>query len=266
MELKKITAKMLVLTLAISQLVMPERVEAKSIGRESINYSEYAEVKKINEKRLLEQCGIDMSTIIDVDKNEGKNEYIVNFGGMKEKICVEEVGGNFISFTADNGTIKNNIEYKDGELIIDGNKIKVTTVKNENVKMDASICAVVYKGTKSLKPYGSLKASDYNKYLASGKQNIQLGKALDGLTATALASCLSLINTYTGYAGTLTSVAIAIKDVLVNVSPKTEVLGCQYTTYTCGAYDYKYVNKFYANSEYNGTYTTQLSYEHFIVY
>ncbi len=51
-----------------------------------------------------------------------------------------------------------------------------------------------------------------------------------------------------------------------SINPKTKYLGCKYKTYTHGAYDYKYINKFYANKKCTGKYKKTKSYEHFIVY
>ena len=126
--------------------------------------------------------------------------------------------------------------------------------------------ATVWKGTKLLAPYGNLKESDYNKYLTSGKANVQLGKALEDLTVTALATVIANLHPYAGILVSLTDIAAAVYDVLVAVNPKTEYLGCIYSTYTHGAYDYKYVNQFYTNKECTGGYDTKISYEHFVVY
>lgn len=119
---------------------------------------------------------------------------------------------------------------------------------------------------KSLSPYGSLTPSDYNRYLSSGVQNLTLGKAIDTYTITALSTVVALSFPYVGIAMSLAGVAKAIYNVIVNINPKTEVLGCAYTTYTCGASDYMFINKFYANRECTGSYSVEVSYEHFMVY
>lgn len=172
-----------------------------------------------------------------------------------------------IAFSVTDGHIKNEISYNNGELIIDGNKIKVTTEKTlfDGVSRITPY-ATYWKGTKSLKPYGKLKASDYNKFLNSGKQNIALGKSMDVLTATALSLILSKVNTYVGIAVDLFNVAVGVKTVIESINPKTKYLGCKYKTYIHGAYDYKYINRFYANKKCTGKYKKTISYEHFIVY
>lgn len=150
---------------------------------------------------------------------------------------------------------------KDGSIILDGNKIQVSQVNQTDMNL-----MPIYKSKKSLKPYGSLKSSDYDDYLTSGKQNIALGKSLNNLTITALAVVISGFHPYVGIAVSLSGVALRVHDVLMNVNPTTEYLGCKYTTYTAGYSDYKYINKFYANRECTGTYKLEKSYEHFIVY
>jgi len=155
---------------------------------------------------------------------------------------------------------------KDGSIILDGYKVQISQVEQMDMNIANMANGTVWKGVKSLSPYGSLTPSDYDDYLSSGKQNIDLGKALDSLTVTALAAIIGALHPYVGIAVTLADVAEGVYNVLVTVNPKTEYLGCAYTTYIAGTSDYKYINKFYANRECTGTYRKEISYEHFIVY
>lgn len=219
-----------------------------------------------NEMKMLKESGVPVANIDDVQMGE-ENTYTIKSGSKTEEISVESAGNNAIEFSVTDGHIKNQISYSDGELIIDGNKIKVTTERIlDDSESGIAPCATIWKGTKSLKPYGGLKASDYNKFLASGKQNIALGKAMDALTVTALSTIIAKLHPYAQIAVNLFKVAKGVKTVIESINPKTKYLGCKYKTYTHGAYDFKYINKFYANKKCTGKYKKTKSYEHFIVY
>lgn len=211
-----------------------------------------------NVEILLKKCGIDSSKIVRRDSGV----YTVYYGNTVENIQINKIGNDSIDFDVSDGQLRNTIQYNDDKLIIDGNLIEV----KDNQNFTITPYATIWKGKKSLKPYGKLKAGDYNKYLSSGKQNVQLGKALDQLTVTALTSCISQFHGYIGLATKLATLAAGVKSTLAKVSPKTKSLGCKYTTYTHGAFDYKYINKFYANAKCTGKYKQELSYEHFTVY
>lgn len=215
---------------------------------------------------MLKESGVPVSSIDNVQVGTA-NIYTIKCDIKTEEISVESAGSNAIEFSVTDGHIKNEISYSNGELMIDGNKIEVTT-ESATFQDESGIapCATIWKGTKSLKPYGGLKASDYNKFLTSGKQNIALGKAMDTLTVTAFTTIIAKFNTYAGIAVDLFNVANVVKTTIETINPKTTYLGCNYKTYTHGAYDYKYINKFYANKKCTVKYKTTKSYEHFIVY
>ncbi len=222
---------------------------------------------------ILKNCRVDTSVIKRVDVTESGNEYILQYKDIDEKVIIENSDTESTTIISSDGENTNVISFEnDGSIILDGFKVQISEPEmdtNPVVTPSPSVVTPygpIYKSVKSLTPYGSLKSSDYNKYLNSGKQNIALGKALDTLTATTLATLISYTNPYVGILVSLASVAANVKAVLNAVNPKTEYLGCAWTTYTCGAEDYEYNNKFYANTACTGTYKLELSYEHFTVY
>ncbi|MCR2044808.1 hypothetical protein [Anaerosalibacter massiliensis] len=240
----------------VSYAMEPSIVANKTVTREKTSQIE-------SEIATLNNCHIDTSIIKKVNVTEKGNEYILNYKNIDEKVTIKSNDNENVTIIVSDGKKSNTISFtKDGSIILDGYKVQVSQV-NET---DMNIAKTIWKGKKSLTPYGNLKPSDYNRYLTSGKQNIALGKALNALTITALSSIIGSLHPYLGITVSLAGVAKGVYDVLVAVNPKTEYLGCKYTTYTAGAYDYKYINKFYANRQCTGRYRQELSYEHFIIY
>ncbi|MBE5975989.1 hypothetical protein [Lacrimispora xylanisolvens] len=218
-----------------------------------------------SENITLNNCHIDTSAIEKVKVTSSGNEYTLDYNGVDEIVLLEKNDNGSVTIKASDGKKSNVITFEqDGSIILDGYKVQITEVGDDNSY--ASARGTIWKGEKSLSPFGSLKPSSYNHFLSSGKQNISLGKSLDNLTITALSAIIGSLHTYAGIAMTLTGIAKSVYDVLVEVNPKTQYLGCAYTTYTAGASDYKYINKFYANKQCSGRYRQEISYEHFTVY
>ncbi len=216
---------------------------------------------------ILNKLHIDTSIINGVNMTARGNEYNLHYENIDEKVTIESIDDESVTIISSDGEKSNVISFiKDGSIILDGYKVQISQVEQMDMNITAIPQGKVWKGVKSLSPYGSLRPSDYDDYLNSGKQNISLGKALDKLTVTALAAVIGGLHTYLGIAVTLVGVAEEVYNVLAEVNPKTEYLGCTYKTYTAGASDYKYINKFYANRGCTGTYRKEISYEHFIVY
>ncbi len=210
---------------------------------------------------------MDTSIVNSVNVTSRGNEYNLHYKNIDEKVIIESTDNENISIIASDGEKSNVISFtKDGSIIIDGYKVQISQVEQTDMNIVPMAKGMIWKGVKSLSPYGSLTSSDYDDYLSSGKQNVNLGKALDTLTITALAAVIGLLHPYLGIAVTLAGVSEEVYNVLVAVNPKTEYLGCAYRTYIAGASDYKYINKFYANRGCTGTYSKKISYEHFIVY
>ncbi|EOC99874.1 hypothetical protein [Caldisalinibacter kiritimatiensis] len=220
-----------------------------------------------SEIAILNNYHIDTSIIKRVNMKARGNEYILNYKNVDEKVIIESSDNESITIVASDGKKSNVISFmKDGSIILDGYKVQLSQVDQMDTNIAVMANGTVWKSEKSLSPYGSLTPSDYDDYLSSGKQNIDLGKALDELTITALSAVIGLLHPYLGIAVSLATVARGVYNVLVEVNPETEYLGCAYITYIAGASDYKYINKFYANKECTGTYRKEISYEHFIVY
>lgn len=218
----------------------------------------------LSEVERLQKCNIDASLIKKVEIAGSRNEYIMDYDGTEETVIIVKENDEGITLVAEDDQKHNTIVINNnGELIIDGKKIEVTTV---GATSKPQKYATIWKSEKSLKPFPPLTSSDYNTLGATGKQNIALGKALNTLTITALGIVISNFHGYAGIAVTLGGVASNVYDVLVNVNPKTEYLGCAYKTFHCGAYDNEYANRFYANKECTGSYRLEWSYERFIVY
>lgn len=205
------------------------------------------------EEVLLNDLHIDIS---EVEVNN--NSYTISYGESVETL---EFDSSLNQIIVSDGNISNAI-YKgtDGELYIDGNEIEV--VYDDPI---VQLQGTVYKGTKSLQPYGSLKDSDYTKFGGTKTANLQLGKAIDELTATALATIISYCYGYAGIAVSLGTIAKGIKDVVVAQNPKTDYLGYKCQTYIHSYTDYKYKNLFYAEAACKTLCKTTISYEHFLV-
>lgn len=219
-----------------------------------------------SEINKLQLCHIDTSAIENVNITKKGDEFTLNYGDIIEKVIVQSNNKNVIIKVSD-GKKSNEIIFKyDGSILLDGNEVQISQVEPKTSKITLFSGGKVWEGVKSLSPYGKLKSSDYNKYVSSKKQNISLGKSLDQLTVTALTSLIGTLHSYIGIAVSLAGVASHVYKVIVNINPKTKYLGCSYITYRAGSSDYKYINKFYANSQCTGKYHTEISYEHFTVY
>ncbi|MBS4535468.1 hypothetical protein GOQ29_07520 [Clostridium sp. D2Q-14] len=243
-----------------SNAMKPSILANKTLTREETSQIE-------SEIATLNNYHIDTSIIKRVNMTARGNEYILNYKNVDEKVIIESSDDESLTVIASDGKKSNVISFtKDGSIILDGHKIQTSQEYQMDTNTAVMPTGTVYKSVKSLSPYGSLTPSDYNKYLTSGKQNRYLGQALNSLTITALAAIIGLFHPYLGIAVTLSGVAQGVYNVLVAVNPRTQYLGCTYTTYTAGASDYKYINKFYANRECTGTYRRAISYEHFIIY
>lgn len=213
----------------------------------------------------LETCKLDLSSLTKIEKNADGYEYILHYSNIYDTLKVSNRGDNIQVITNDGINSNELLFYDNGDLYLDGTKIvvetQVITAFNEPEPK-----GVIWKSVKSLSPLNGLSAMDYTDYLASGKQNIQLGVALDELTASALSLLLANFQGYEDMIESLIDVAFNILNVLKAVNAKSYHIGCYYQTYTHGPYDYKYYNRFYANQECTGTYRLELSYEHFTVY
>nr|WP_312577948.1 hypothetical protein [Sedimentibacter sp.] len=240
-------------------------METSILARKMLTREQISQIE--SEIVSLNNCHIDTSIIEEVNVTSSGNEYTLNYNGIDEKVTIESSDNEGVTIVTSDGEKSNVISFeKDGSIILDGYKVQISQLDQMYTNSDVITRGIVWKGVKSLSPYGSLKPSDYNDFLSSGKQNISLGKALDTLTITALSALIGTFHPYVGIAVTLAGVAESVYNVLVAVNPKSEYLGCAYTTYIAGASDYKYINKFYANSECTGTYRQEISYEHFTVY
>lgn len=205
------------------------------------------------EKAVLEEYQIKSNV-----KKVGDNQYSVKYGRTTERVEIEQKTN---TITVTDGTITNTL-WKDseGDLYVDGKKIVINETSGEELR------GTIYKGTKSLKPYGTLKSSDYKKFAGTRTANLELGKAIDQLTATALANIIAYCHGYLGIAVTLGTSAKQIKDVVVAKKPKTKYLGYKCQTYIHSYTDYKYKNMFYAEASFQTLCKTTYSYEHFVVY
>ncbi len=246
------------------QLLASSKLDTSLLANQKISSTALLQIN--SEIDALEKYSVDVSNIRDINITPDRNEYILDYDGVKENVCIE-INNSATTITADNHNKSNTIIFKaNGDVYLDGNKVEITHQPSVDRNASVIMSGVVWKREKSLKPYGSLTSSDYDNYLASGTQNIALGEALDALTVTALSTLIGLTHPYVGIAVSIAGVAKAVYDVIIAIDPKTENLGCAYTTYTAGASDYKYINKFYSNKECTGEYDLEVSYEHFIVY
>lgn len=214
---------------------------------------------------LLEKYHIDISLIDDIDVFESGNKYTINYGNKWETICVKQTG-SMVIFEISDGQKENTILFDSvGNISLNGKNVYVDA-ENSDQFSDAKARIRIYKGTKSLSPYGNLRPSDYNQYVTSGKQNLVLGAAIDSLAVTTLTTLIGNLPPFLGYAGSLSGIAYAVYNVIVAIDAKTQNIGTISTTYIHSPTDYKYITRFYANTECTGTYRQEVSYEHFIIY
>ncbi len=213
-----------------------------------------------NEMEALEQCNLDTSVIEKINVRSENISYMFNFNGTIEEVELLKNDQTECTYRITSGEIENVVSVKaDGSIIVDGFKIQYSSEE-----LQQSDRGVIWTSTKSLSPYGSLSPSDYNDFAASGTKNLALGQAIDEIAIGTLSTLIGGIDTFAGLAvSLLNTVASGVKTAISKEDPTTTALGCKYTTYTHGAYDYKYINKFYANKECTGNYYQKISYEHF---
>lgn len=253
------------LATSTSDLQVSAKTEVSILTGQILTETQSLQIK--SEMETLNYCHVDTSYIEKINVTANGNEYLMNYNGILETVVLEENDSGSVSLMVNAGEKCDVLTFEeDGSLILDGHKVEITEVTTTENNSDIEPRGTIWKGTKSLSPYGSLKASDYNDYLSSGTQNISLGKALDAITVTVLSTILGQAYGYIGIAVSLATMAASVISTLSTVNAKTEYLGYKYTTYTHGAFDYKYINKFYANTACTGTYHQEISYEHFIVY
>lgn len=140
------------------------------------NYDVQASILS-QESYMLAKCGIqpsDVTAIRTKATSSEDNQYIINYDHSEEILTVEETGNEYIKYSATDGKITNEIVYNKGRLFIDGTEIRVSSVENSFMDSDISTQATIWKGKKSLKPYGNLKSSSYNKRLASESKMLHL--------------------------------------------------------------------------------------------
>lgn len=223
-----------------------------------------------SEINTLKNFYIDRSIIKSVNVTAKGNEYTLNYNNIDEKVIIESSDNESTTLVVSDGEKSNVVSLKkDGSIILDGYKVEISQVDQVDqidTNIDVAPMGTIYKSVKSLSPYAGLTSSDYNQYLNSGKQNISLGKRLDSVTNATLSLLIGATYGFMGILVSLTYVAEAVYSVLKNVDPATQYLGCLYTTWTAGSDDYQYYSKFYANTACTGTYSLQVSYEHFTVY
>ncbi len=233
------------------------------------NLSEDELTRIIEDFQLLSSCGIPQNDIKNITKKDGLFIYEITTTEIPKKasVSVEKLPNNDIHYTFKEGTLCNEVIYTNkGEVLLDGNKVTVETEASD--QRNATLANKSWKSTyKKFKPYKNLKSSSYSSFLASGKQNIRLGKAIDKITAHALLAALGSINFWAGLTCNGISAAADVRDTIKSANPKTKVIGCKYSTYVHGSSDYKYILKHYPNESCTGKkYKKKKIYEHFIVY
>lgn len=218
---------------------------------------------------LLSSCGIHQDDIKSITKKDDHFVYeITTVEAMrKASVSVEKTPNNDIHYTFKEGALCNEVVYTNkGEVLLDGNKVTVEAETSDQYK--AALAKKVWKSTyKKFKPYKNLKSSSYSSFLASGKQKVGLGKTIDRITAGALLAILGGISYWAQLTCDGISAAADVLNAIKSANPKTKVIGCKYSTYTHGSYDYKYILKHYPNKGCTGKkYKTKTIYEHFVVY
>lgn len=240
--MKKITSLFLCCLLLV--LLAPQ-VSAKDIN------------VQVDDIKTMSMLGLDTNKITNIKHFHGHTSYLFDYGDYSETIDIKQSVGS-TKFVFSNGNITNEVIISDnGDIFLDGNEV--------HYKKDRLLGGwkSVYKG---FSPYGSLTQSSYSKRLSSGTEDIALGKALDQITAGALSTILSLTSFWVGITVSISGTALSVYNTLKSANPKTEYLGCKYTTWIAGSSDYKYVCDYYANKQCTGTNKRVIIYEHFRVY
>lgn len=216
---------------------------------------------------VLNKFHVDTSKIGRVNVTENGNEYILKYKNADEKVIIKNSDTENTTIIVTSDKIRNELSFaKDGSITLDGFKVQVSQVEKTDTNLVANPMGIIYKSVKSLYPYGSLTSSDYNTYVGSGTQNINLGKAVSAISLTALCTLIGGINPFLGMAASLLSIAAGVKDVVMAANPTTQYLGCRWETWRCGSDDYEYWTKFYSNVQCTGSYSLQKNYEHFTIY
>ena len=226
----------------------------EGLTNKKLNTSETKKIEK--EMKALELCFKDLSAIEQIQCKE-KNEYLMNYNGIRETIILNNITADSISFSASDG-IKNDTctVTQSGEVIINGNKVEFT---NEYTPYGTSWKST-YKGTK---PYGSLTSSSYNSYLSSGRSNAKMDDKIKNITISVLSVVIARFVPYAGIGIDIATIAYAF---LKSQEPESYNVSCTYDTYTCGPDNYQYRTKIYANGNYSGAYKRINTYEHFVLY
>ena len=205
----------------------------------------------------------------EINVTSKSNEFTIDFGTTQDVITMEQNTSDSISYTVREGSKVDHCEYlSDGSFVLDGYKVQVETVSENIAGNPIVLSSAGYRSSKSLSPMSGHSASDYKTLLASGSQNIALGKALDKLTAGALWGVLTTMAmpySLLGHVARAASTAKNIYDVIKATHPSSTAISCYYKTFIAGSMDYQYRTKVYSLKNNKGAYAPQNTYEHFVV-
>lgn len=235
----------------------------------------------------LNKLGITQyAKIVDTDNviidGEKKTEFVVEVGDVINKIVVLEDSEEMISIWTKQDSICNVLElHKNGDIILDGNKVEVTyedpeVLKPINPSISPRAGATIY--WRDDVRYG--KAADYSHYYNSENiKDINLKKTLESITLSALLGIIgAVMGAHLGPVGSyLVSFAFsagsALFQYLLQADPYTTHLSCKSKIYThknyksgyipsLFTYIWKYNTTFYSKANYGGSTKYATSYLH----
>lgn len=194
------------------------------------NLTEYEKEKIKKDYNYLRQCAIDVDLIYDIEVNNGKNIYKIEYpNDIKESITIEYKDGAYIMDVDQGNNISNNLVIKNENIFLNGNKIEVeresVVISKEEEDIPMPMADRDYYNTLSC-PYG--KSSDY--YISKGvvkNFNVELTTMIKNITVSVLASILG----YYVFIGLTGAVASGVASGLLSSFSGSTSKGLSYKNY-----------------------------------
>ncbi|WP_343337025.1 hypothetical protein TPELB_21480 [Terrisporobacter petrolearius] len=200
----------------------------EQLTKQNLTEDEKEKIKK--DYNYLRQCAIDVDLIYDIEVNNGKNIYKIEYpNDIKESITIEYKDGAYIMDVDQGNNISNNLVIKNENIFLNGNKIEVeresVVISKEEEDIPMPMADRDYYNTLSC-PYG--KSSDY--YISKGvvkNFNVELTTMIKNITVSVLASILG----YYVFIGLTGAVASGVASGLLSSFSGSTSKGLSYKNY-----------------------------------
>ncbi|MBN9645817.1 hypothetical protein J0L31_02400 [Terrisporobacter glycolicus] len=200
----------------------------EQLTKQNLTEDEKEKIKK--DYNYLRQCAIDVDLIYDIEVNNGKNIYKIEYpNDIKESITIEYKDGAYIMDVDQGNNISNNLVIKNENIFLNGNKIEVeresVVISKEEEDIPMPMADRDYYNTLSC-PYG--KSSDY--YISKGvvkNFNVELTTMIKNITVSVLASILG----YYVFIGLTGAVASGVASGLLSSFSGSTLKGLSYKNY-----------------------------------